>query len=406
MRCNRYRLFVFVQIFVCASCTTVDEIDRLSGTLLTGYNKYTRPPYDNKETLYVYVTFGLISINYYDDVTGTLSIVGGPSFTWNDYRLGWNPADYSNLTTLILPRPVIWYPEIYVINPAGKMDAFAKGQPLVARIYPNGDVILTSGDQINVICPSDMEYFPFDRQTCRIRLAIWNYEANEVFLKSLHHEADIEYYSKNNLWDLESTSCKDLSMGNFDGLFVAEMTMKRKSLFLCISMFAPFMVLALLNPLVFILPQESGERISFAVTILLSFMVFMTLLTEALPRSSTPVASVSYYLLTFILYSSCIITSVIITSKVYWLGNTDDQIRKYERIANILSLSILRSCSQCKKKGCVAEAAVHESSMNEKSIIYRRNPHDLAHRLDNIAFTYSMLFLLIVFIAFLIQMNT
>lgn len=51
-------------------------------------------------------------------------------------------------------------------------------------------------------------------------------------------------------------------------------------------MFTPILCLCTLSLAVFVIPVESGERISFSLTCLLSVVLFITLLTSTLPQSA------------------------------------------------------------------------------------------------------------------------
>ena len=55
-------------------------------------------------------------------------------------------------------------------------------------------------------------------------------------------------------------------------------------------------MLALLGPLVFVLPVESGEKIGFALTILLSLSVVLTILSDHIPPISTQTCLLSKYM--------------------------------------------------------------------------------------------------------------
>jgi hypothetical protein len=69
--------------------------------------------------------------------------------------------------------------------------------------------------------------------------------------------------------------------------------------------------------LVFILPVESGERVSYAITVLLSIAVFLTLVGDNIPKSSKPMSLFSYYLLFDLILSTVIVFATIVNLKVY-----------------------------------------------------------------------------------------
>jgi hypothetical protein len=57
-----------------------------------------------------------------------------------------------------------------------------------------------------------------------------------------------------------------------------KLKIKRRALYYGVMIIAPTVLFALMNPLVFLLPIESGERVSLAMTILLSYAIFLTLM--------------------------------------------------------------------------------------------------------------------------------
>ena len=57
-------------------------------------------------------------------------------------------------------------------------------------------------------------------------------------------------------------------------------------------MLLPISVMGVLNLLVFFLPVESGERVSYSMTLLLAIAVFLTIAADHLPKTSFPTISV------------------------------------------------------------------------------------------------------------------
>ncbi len=65
--------------------------------------------------------------------------------------------------------------------------------------------------------------------------------------------------------------------------------MQRKSLYYVINLVLPSTMLSALVLLVFLLPPDCGEKISMGVTLLLSNSVFMLMISENVPNTSTAV---------------------------------------------------------------------------------------------------------------------
>ena len=97
------------------------DAKNLHDHVLTGYRKAIMPFYD--QTINVTVEMFLFSINDFDEISGTFSTVAAFLLHWEDPRVKWNPEEFGNLTVLAVPASYIWYPNLYFLNPAKKMEA-------------------------------------------------------------------------------------------------------------------------------------------------------------------------------------------------------------------------------------------------------------------------------------------
>ena len=61
---------------------------------------------------------------------------------------------------------------------------------------------------------------------------------------------------------------------------------KRKPDFYALNMILPVLLLAVMAVFVFMLPAESGEKIGFSLTVLLAFVVLMTILGDKMPSTA------------------------------------------------------------------------------------------------------------------------
>ena len=79
-------------------------------------------------------------------------------------------------------------------------------------------------------------------------------------------------------------------------MLVVNIGFQRQANFLIINVLLPILMMATMNILVFVIPPESGERISHAITVLLAVAVYLTIVEENLPKSSSPMPIFCYYL--------------------------------------------------------------------------------------------------------------
>ena len=75
--------------------------------------------------------------------------------------------------------------------------------------------------------------------------------------------------------------------------------------------------MSFLNVLVFCLSAESGERVSYAITVLLAIAVFMTIINDTLPKKSEPLPLISYFLMIDLIVSALTSLFTILNLRIY-----------------------------------------------------------------------------------------
>ncbi|KAH3694719.1 neuronal acetylcholine receptor subunit beta-2-like [Dreissena polymorpha] len=103
--------------------------------------------------------------------------------------------------------------------------------------------------------------------------------------------------------------------------------------------------MSVLNILVFLIPTECGERISFCLTVLLSIAVFLTLVGDNLPKNSSPMSLFSYYLVSVLVISVAITLAVICSLHVYHRRDKQPGV-VWRAIARCLSCGCARRTAQ------------------------------------------------------------
>jgi len=135
-------------------------------------------------------------------------------------------------------------------------------------------------------------------------------------LSSLKDQAELVYFSPHSDWKLLEYSTESEVMAD-DTWFSLNIRIKRRALYYVIIVIAPTVLFSLLNLLVFLLPVESGERVSLAMTILLSYAIFLTLVSSSIPTSSNPMCALLIVMIIIIVISGIIVFGVIITVKYF-----------------------------------------------------------------------------------------
>lgn len=143
--------------------------------------------------------------------------------------------------------------------------------------------------------------------------APWGYSPNEIALLSTRNDVLQTFFSENGEWTIVKTYASVDS--NF---FMLEFTLKRRPLFLTVNVLMPIIFMGCINLFTFMLPAESGERISFSVTCLLAIAVFLTLVSDNLPKKSQPMSVMCYYLMIILSISVLICLAALFNLKIYF----------------------------------------------------------------------------------------
>ncbi|GJQ74882.1 nAChRa8 [Trypoxylus dichotomus] len=299
------------------------DAKRLYDDLLSNYNRLIRPVENHTQTLTVYLGLKLsqlIEMNLKNQVmTTNLWVVQ----KWIDYKLKWDPDDYGGVKMLYVPSEHIWLPDIVLFNNAdGNYEVTLMTK---ATLSFNGEVLWKPPSIYKSSCEINVQYFPFDEQSCLMKFGSWTYNGLQVDLKHIEQKEgsnivksgiDLSEFYLSVEWDIlavpatrneEYYPCCAEPYSDI----TFKITMRRKTLFYTVNLIIPCVGITFLTVLVFYLPSDSGEKVTLCVSILLSLTVFFLLLAEIIPPTSLAVPLLGKYLLfTMILVTSSIWVTV------------------------------------------------------------------------------------------------
>lgn len=98
------------------------------------------------------------------------------------------------------------------------------------------------------------------------------------------------YYKKNGEWKLTKV-WNERSEVTEDGYTYAKVTfyfqLEHRPLYYGLNTLFPVLLNSLLIPLMFMLPHDSGEKIGYCLTVLLAYVVILTLVADRMPTTAT-----------------------------------------------------------------------------------------------------------------------
>ncbi|XP_063420545.1 acetylcholine receptor subunit alpha-like [Mytilus trossulus] len=284
---------------------------------MTGYNKDILPQWNKSQPVDVSIAFHLFNLNGIDSVKGVIAIAGYFILQWIDVNMQWTPANYTSIETIVIPLEQVWKPPVINANSVLEFKFFGATGASV-RVTHTGLVTWAPGHNLEYTCNVDTSYYPFDTQMCEMEVMMWGYSSKELTFTTSRTDVDLSFFQLNNEWELMYTSAVAINSSTLSPRVEIETHFERRPLYYVMNLIFPVMFLALLNLFVFLLPQDSGERVGFSVTLLLANVMFLTIAQNMLPATAIPrMSAICIALLLNLCYSGLIVITVIISRNIY-----------------------------------------------------------------------------------------
>ncbi|XP_045212736.2 neuronal acetylcholine receptor subunit beta-3-like isoform X4 [Mercenaria mercenaria] len=340
----------FFVVIVYVSCIFVRSAEKLNGTTLLrkdGYletsmekklirtlldeyearGKMGRPIVEQNDTLTVYYGLSLIQILDLDERNQVLATNVWASYGWKDIYMSWDPELYANITKVRVPSNRVWTPDIKLYNYAD-IRLEEKRETLVV-VQHDGSIQWIPQAIYKSSCSINIQYFPFDVQTCKMKFGSWTYDGSKIMLELLYENAegfDFTEYIPNNEWMVATSSAKKnvLRYACCPGEPFVDITfylkIRRQPAFYNYILILPCILLSSLTLVLFWLPPESPAKMQLGMNIFVAFFVLLLLLAESTPPSASSIPLIgAYYCLNMILITLSAFLSVIVVN-LYFHG--------------------------------------------------------------------------------------
>ncbi|PVD31001.1 hypothetical protein C0Q70_10277 [Pomacea canaliculata] len=206
--------------------------------------------------------------------------------------LEWDPANYSGVGRIFPDTDKVWLPRLTVLNSLNELKPVGTSYSFII-VTSNGLTTWYPAEVFETFCEINVKYFPFDIQTCFFTFFNWGEDITEVDFQVTENSVNLTTYHDNGEWELLSTGVYRQTHTFDDKLYpliVVEMTLKRRPIILIMTVIFPISVLSFLNVFVFLIPLESGERLSFSMSAFLSYAIFFDFILGSLPSSGDEVS--------------------------------------------------------------------------------------------------------------------
>lgn len=318
-----YTLLVTAPLVVSEQVVSYSDLSTLISLAKDGYfDLQTLVPvsYTNS-TMNVTLDISLSSVNAFNEIGGYLEISGYLEVKWTDQSSG-RRSD----VTILMPSASVWKPPLLLVNSIKGTSEIGDKTSKIRCNLQRWNCEWKPRIILRGACTPDVRFYPFDRQTCSLKIAAWGHTASELKLTSVKSEWDMEFYEENAEWTVESTSSDSYDKKNVS--FVEfTIQLKRIPTYYVINLIAPVILLTLVNVCVFILPAESGERVGFSITCFLSFVFLMNIFMGFIPSSSVDLAYLCYYTFIMMIFSCGMSLATVFTLWIHFKSeNTDSKV--------------------------------------------------------------------------------
>ncbi|WAR24859.1 ACHA6-like protein [Mya arenaria] len=337
-----------------------------------------------------------------NELTGKVSVTGTLELIWKDEELVWDPADFNYIYSMMVPVSEVWYPPLIIGNPDTTATAFKVEDRSCVRLSQDGTISFYPSGVYSVNSPLDSKYYPFDKQTFGIQFLVPGFINTEVNLI----EGSITYiassFEGDGGWSVLNMTRAVSQVNQYTPVATFTVSLERKSTFMVVNIILPIVFLAINNLLVFVLPPDAGERVSYSVTLLLSLAVFMTLLGDNLPKTSDPLPVHSYYLLATLTLSTPMCVMAILNLTIY---HKNEQSRPPKCISVVAGAVLCRNTflKSQKVKDIAEEADTFAFEHNKEVTLSWK---DVSYAVDILCLVAFIIVMFVINIYYLVQLTS
>ncbi|XP_075239250.1 neuronal acetylcholine receptor subunit alpha-10-like [Convolutriloba macropyga] len=308
-----------------------ETVRDLTDYLFANYSAYIRPRLDQDESVLVNFYIGLRQVIDVDVKAQQMTLFLWHRQTWFDEFLQWDPSEYDNLTEIFVNPGMIWLPDVIYQNSVNGLADLEQNSPIKIMIMHSGLVNFYRPTIQSTTCEMEVRYFPYDIQHCSFNIGSWMLHENQVDIQVFDYDAGslagtgfIEHHE----WALlEHTVLReevtiDVTLNTEQNKLVYPylqfiFLFERKPEFFEKNVIIPTAMISALSTIAFLLPSESGmffdhmtgkhpkydtgEKITFSVTVFLTFCVNLLVVSNHVPASSESFPIIGHY------YIACIV---------------------------------------------------------------------------------------------------
>ncbi|CAC5417396.1 CHRNG [Mytilus coruscus] len=261
----------------------------------TKYDAAVRPKLIQDDPLQVTINLGITAIKEYYEEAAVLELMGFIEMEWTD-ELITTPLTAAGITAIniTLSQDDVYMPIIIMTNSVEDLVRVGHtSTPVVLK--PDGSIYYKTNFDFEVYCSVDATYYPFDTHSCVITFLPWQITSEMITLYPSVENAtiDLTQYAINPSWNIMSTTSSYV-LGLYSKV---EYTIKiqRRGAFFTMYFIVPVLLTGVMSILAFMIPYDQA-RVRYIVTGTLVVTIVLNLVTDEIPKTTSPIPVVVYFL--------------------------------------------------------------------------------------------------------------
>ena len=277
-----YVLYYLLRIILCSPSPEY----HLHEQLFAHYNVNVRPVMKPNNSIDLKLNMYVLTIDSVDMKKRTALINMLLDLRWNDEFLVWNTDEFDGTPVIDVDPKQIWLPDLTIGNDFGTTLFLNYDHTGRAIVTSDGDVNVWPSVQLEIGMDVQISKYPFDRQQIHVDVFSWTFSRSLMNIQFIDETSSIYYFKENCEWQITHTAAetKIYSVGHvvYKNLMYS-FILQRKSLYVMVQVMMPVVLTSSLNALCFILPPDSGEKVTFSISVFLGLAVLQGIVHNALP---------------------------------------------------------------------------------------------------------------------------
>jgi len=317
------------------------EESNLRTHLFQNYNNKIRPVINESEPLLIKMGLAVQNLEEFNQMEESLKLNIWLRSNWNDEYLDWD-SSISNISFLSVSDDV-WLHDIELMNAAGKPDLYLLNGG--ENLYSTGNIMWSKPAIFKFSCSLELELFPFDKQTCRMKFGSWLYSNRYLMLRpydNIESQIDILSSFSHSEWKYIESSLevaqetRDCCPGEFFDIITYEFVFKRYPHYYKLSM-GMTISLVVASFIIMLMEPDNVSRTGTAVFIPLTILALQLTIADKIPV-------VGYETLMDKFFICCFVSSMIVSIEsgiIFSIITTNSKNIRY-LLGKVFNIDILR----------------------------------------------------------------